>query len=170
MIKYSKNNVKGVIFLKYIIILLWILGFDVVSKYIVDKKMSIGEEIQVVKNTFYFRHIKNNGFAYNKFAGETKSILLITGTVIAVYSSILMRNILFNRKKMKKSNLSLSLIIGGALGNFFERFKKGYVTDFLLIKKVKNLKFKNPPIFNVADVSLLIGFIIYTINYVFFEE
>lgn len=142
--------------MKYIMILVSILGLDLGSKHIIDNKMSIDDEVEVVKNRFYIRHIKNNGLAYNKFAGEKSYIVIVTGIIIAWYTLQLLFEVLFNRKKY---SFSLAMILGGAYGNFFERMQKGYVTDFMLIKKGKN-----PPIFNIADVSILIGFISYAVK------
>ncbi len=142
--------------MKYILVIFSILGLDLSTKKIISEQMEIGEEKEIVKNTFYLHHIKNTGFAYHKFAGQRKLILSLTGIIISIQC------ILFQRKiKEKDDGLSMAhaMIIGGALGNFFERFKKNYVTDFLFIKKGKNA-----PIFNVADLALLFGFLLYFFN------
>lgn len=149
--------------MEYFVTLSSIFGLDLITKYIIDKKMSIDEngkceEVSLVKNTIVFRHIKNDGLAYNKFAGNKNLIVFVTGLIILIYSIEFLFNALFNRKKR---NFSIAFILGGAFGNFYERITKGYVTDFILIKKGKN-----PPIFNIADVSLLIGFILYAYNHI----
>jgi signal peptidase II len=50
--------------------------------------------------------------------------------------------------------LSLSFIIGGAIGNYIDRIQNGYVTDFLYIK------YRSLPVFNVADVFIFMGAIL----------
>ena len=60
---------------------------------------------------------------------------------------VLLKNENDNTKK-----LALSIIIGGALGNIFDRLPDGYVTDFLHLK-INNFSF----IFNIADASITIG-------------
>ena len=54
--------------------------------------------------------------------------------------------------------LSYSFILGGTIGNGIDRIFKGYVIDFI------NLNFINFPVFNIADISINIGFIILLYN------
>lgn len=137
--------------MKNILVFLGVLGLDLETKKWADKYLPLGKEKRVSKNLLYFQHIKNSGMAYHKLAGKKNLILCITGGLTAIYSFLFLGSC-FSNKDAKKYGLPLAITLGGAYGNFLERWKKGYVTDFLYIKKGKN-----PPIFNIADAALLVG-------------
>lgn len=145
---YNKNGVMGV---RYVWLFMGVLGLDLGTKAWVEKGLPLGQRKEIVKKNLYLQHIKNTGFAYHKLAGEKSFILSVTGILTGIYSLFFLKSL---RKGDKDSNLSIPLAItlGGAYGNFLERWKKGYVTDFIFIKKGKN-----PPIFNVADLALFLG-------------
>ena len=106
---------------------------------------------EIVKDHLYFWHIKNRGIAYNRFSGRRKGILLATGALLAFYGGLLVR--ILRGKGEKRLALPLALTLGGGAANFWERLRKGRVTDFLFIP----VKGKNAPIFNIADVSIVVG-------------
>lgn len=137
--------------MKNILVFLGVLGFDLGTKKWVDLKLPLGKQKKVSKNLLYFQHIKNSGMAYHKLTGKKNLILCITGGLTAVYSLLFLR-VCFDNKNAKQYGIPLAITLGGAYGNFLERWKKGYVTDFIYIKKGKNA-----PIFNIADAALLIG-------------
>jgi len=92
--------------------------------------------------------------AYHKLEGKRNVILWITGGFTAIYSILFIRACCGD-KETKGYGIPLAIILGGAYGNFLERWKKGSVTDFIFIDKGKN-----PPIFNIADAALLFGAIL----------
>ena len=139
--------------MKNFLVFLSVLGLDLGTKRWADTNLTIGKR-RKVKNILYFQHIKNSGLAYHKFAGKYNLILSITGGLTAIYSFLFL-GACFSKKDAKKLAIPLAITLGGAYGNFLERWKKGYVTDFIYIKKGKNA-----PIFNVADAALLIGAIL----------
>lgn len=137
--------------MKYILVLCGILGLDLGTKDWVDKNIPVGKMKKIAGNTLFLRHIKNDGMAYHKLAGKRSLLLYITGGIIAVYSYLFCRA-LQGAGGLKRYRLALAVTLGGALGNFLERWKKGAVTDFIYIKMGKNA-----PIFNVADLSVFVG-------------
>ena len=105
---------------------------------------------------FTFDYVRNYGAAFNLLSGSR--IFLST---ISIFISILL--ILFIFKKEKVSNIELysySFILGGTLGNGYERIFKGYVIDFI------NLKFIDFPVFNISDISINIGFFLILYIYI----
>lgn len=132
----EKNISNYVIFIIIIII-------DQLTKF-----LSIDSDIIVIPNLLKFTYIKNTGAILGIFE---KNIVLITDIIIII-------GILIYWKKSKKSNirnLAFTLIISGTIGNLLDRIFKGYVIDF-----IKLTLFDNMPIFNIADISIFIGFII----------
>ena len=71
-----------------------------------------------------------------------------------VFSIILIYLILIKKSSNTNELLSYSFILGGTIGNGLDRLLKGYVVDFI------NLNFINFPVFNIADISINIGFIL----------
>ncbi|WP_313524640.1 signal peptidase II [Anaerotignum sp.] len=137
--------------MKNILVFLGVLGLDLGTKKWADASLPLGKRRKVSKNLLYFQHIKNYGMAYHKLAGKKNIILSITGAFTAIYSFLFL-GACFSKKDAKRYGIPLAITLGGAYGNFLERWKKGYVTDFIYIKKGRNA-----PIFNIADAALLFG-------------
>ena len=132
--------------LYYIAVSLLILVFDQISKYIIN----INYKTIISQNLGFFTIdlVKNYGAAFNILTGNR--ILL---SFISIFISIIL--ILLIVKNNRVSNIELysySFILGGTLGNGVERIFRGYVIDFI------NLNFINFPVFNIADISINIGF------------
>ncbi|MEY8320440.1 signal peptidase II [Lachnospiraceae bacterium 46-61] len=142
-----------------------ILVTDIFTKKIVCKNMKIGEKKEIVKKRFYFWYIKNKGAAYNSFEGYMPIIKCIS--VIGILYCA------FHMKKDDKMNsMGCTFLLGGALGNFIERIRYGEVTDFLYFEyqnkndnsNIKKVFQKCSPIFNVADIFIAIGAILFVIS------
>jgi signal peptidase II len=137
--------------MKGILTLFTVFGLDLATKKWADEILPLNGKKEIVRNRLYFRHIKNDGIAYNKCSGKQKSILLFTGGLLAYYSAVFLR--IFLGKIDKKYALPLALVLGGGYGNFAERLRKGQVTDFIFVP----VEGRNAPIFNLADVAVWIG-------------
>ena len=132
----------------FLLLSLLIVIFDQLSKFLINinYKSIINRDLIVFSIDF----VKNNGAAFNILSGSRLLLALIS----IVISIILIFLIL---KKNKFSNIDLysySFILGGTLGNGIDRVVRGYVIDFI------NLNFINFPVFNIADISINIGFFI----------
>ena len=135
--------------MKYWVILLSVFGIDRISKNWVQKKLSLGSRKEVWKDRLYFRHIKNKGMAYNTLEENPKAVLRMTGILMGIGFLQFLR--LLHQKKSPALLTYLACMLGGALGNFWERANTGWVTDFLYIP------FRKAPIFNVADIAIVLG-------------
>lgn len=128
-----------------------ILGLDLGTKHWAEQKLPLNRKKEIVKNRLYFWHIKNGGMAYNRFDGRRKGILLSTGALLVFYSGLFFR--ILGGKGDRRMALPLAVTLGGGYANFWERLKKGKVTDFLYLP----IKGKNAPIFNLADIAIVFG-------------
>ena len=133
---------------------------DYFSKKEVNRRLPLYEKKQVKKLPLYFCHIKNRGFAYHILSGKRQTILLSSGAVLAGCASILAY--LLPKKGRQLEKIGLSLILGGGLGNFWERLKDHRVTDFLYLPLGKKA-----PIFNLADFWIWIGTVCYICSSIF---
>jgi len=109
---------------------------------------------------FSIDYIKNSGAAFNIFSGSRifLSLLSIIVTIFIIYY------ILNNTNLSNASLLGYSFILGGTIGNGFDRITKGYVIDFI------NLNFINFPVFNIADISINIGVILILFGFIKYKR
>lgn len=121
---------------------------DLISKQIVIKLIPLHESIKVIKNFFYLTYTRNTGAAFSIL--EDARILLLIVTIIALFFI----NKFMNKEKIKGiDNFIYGIIIGGILGNLFDRIVYGYVIDFLDFK----IFGYNYPVFNLADTFIVVG-------------
>jgi signal peptidase II len=139
-----------------------IIVLDRVTKWIVATKIPLHDSIQLIPRFFYLTHLENRGAAFGLFAeshSEWKIVMLISFSVIAmiVVSSLLWRT----GHAMTTTGIGLSLILGGAVGNLWDRLLSGRVVDFLLFY-IGSYEW---PAFNVADSAIVVGagFLVYEI-------
>ena len=140
----------------YVLIALSIFLIDQYSKNHFDKNIKIGEYKSVYKDKLFFTNIKNKG-ALLGFLKNNRVTLLISSFVATVVVGVLFVTTLLGENKFLK--LGITFLTGGCVGNVYDRFKKGEVTDFICIKS------KKLPIFNIADVFIFLGAIISIITY-----
>ena len=133
--------------LSFIIILI-----DQFTKYL----MFFNYNIYVNKDLVLFKldFVKNYGAAFNIFSGSR-----IFLSIISIIFSILLLYLILRKNTSKSIDMySYSFILAGTVGNGLDRIIKGFVIDFI------NLNFIDFPVFNIADISINIGFIILLYN------
>ncbi len=141
----------------YALIVLSIICSDLFTKKLISDKLYIEEKKEIIKNKVYLWHKKNKGFSYNKLEDKPFCVKAISGSV-CVFSLFALKSVIFE-KRIDFSKLSFCLCFAGAVSNFIDRLKNGSVTDFIYVK------FKNAPIFNLADVFIVFGFVSFVLSY-----
>ena len=136
---------------KSLIIALFILIIDQIVKISVDSFLRISELVTVIPNFFYFTKVYNDGAAWSIFDGSV-AFLIIVAIVALIF--LLSYQKLFQKKF--RNVMAFALIYGGLLGNLVDRVVYGYVIDYIKIL----LGSYNFPIFNLADVAIVSGFIL----------
>lgn len=140
-----------------IIILLIVLcnvGCDQISKSIVRQEISYNENIKFANNHFTLTKVENSGAFLSLGNSLPYFIKLIFLSILPIFVLLFGIYLL-----MSKSNLSRMLmigfcfIIGGGIGNLYDRIINGSVTDFMHIDFI----LFQTGIFNMADVSIMIG-------------
>jgi len=131
---------------------IFIVLIDQFSKYLMiyNKKLFINKDFLLFKLDF----VKNYGAAFNIFSGSR-----IFLSLISILFSIILIYLIFRKNTLNSCDLySYSFILGGTIGNGIDRIYKGFVVDFI------NLNIINFPVFNIADISINIGFIFLLYN------
>jgi signal peptidase II len=146
----TKNSARRL----YLLIAGIVFFLDRWSKSLIAQRVSLYTHIQVIPGFFRITHTENTGAAFSMFADSTapwKIGLLVGFSVLAllVVSALLWKN----HPSHLVTGIGLSLIMGGALGNLWDRLARGRVIDFLLVY-VKQYQW---PVFNLADSAIVVG-------------
>jgi signal peptidase II len=131
-----------------------VLLLDRYTKWVVAQHISLHDSITVIKRVFYITHVENRGAAFGIFNDSPspwKIGLLVLFSVVAlvIVSALLWRS----SHSMTASAVGVSLILGGALGNLWDRLLSGRVVDFLLVY-IGSYEW---PAFNLADSAIVVG-------------
>ncbi len=131
-----------------------VLILDIWTKALVLARIELHEAIPVIPNFFQLVHVRNTGAAFGLGADASSRIvpLLLNFGAIAVFCVVVVYA-LRSSVTDRLLQTGLHLILGGAIGNLLDRFRFGYVVDFLDVY-VGN---KHWPAFNVADSAICIG-------------
>lgn len=123
---------------------------DQLTKFLVVKYMTLGQSISVIDNFLYITSHRNEGAAWGILQGKMIFFYVVTFVVIGLVILWIRK---LDIKKEKLLVIALSLILGGALGNFIDRVMYQHVVDFINTY-IFGYDF---PIFNIADSALCIG-------------
>ena len=132
---------------------------DQISKVWAYSTLRLIDSIPIINGVFRLTYCENRGAAFGVLQNQLWLFAIITVVVIGAV-------ILFMIKKKPKNKLlflSLTLLTGGALGNFIDRIFRRFVIDFLDFCLI------NFPIFNVADCFVVVGAILLAIYILFFS-
>lgn len=146
----------------YLLLLLVTMGsllIDQLTKIYVDRAFDLHQSIPVVDGLFNLTYLRNKGAAFGFLANTSYRLpFFILVSVIAVFV------ILFAYRKLRRdqkiAQLSLALILSGALGNLIDRIRLGEVIDFLDVY----WKTYHWPAFNVADSAICVGVFLLAID------
>jgi len=148
---------KNKIIRNLIIILIVIanIGCDQISKKVVRDSVEPGDRIEIINQNFLLMNVENDG-AFLSFGSDFSPILrniLLLGLPLLMLIGVLFY--LFSQAKLPKVALiGWSFVIGGGIGNMYDRIKFGSVTDFLFIDLGGVFR---TGVFNMADVSIMVG-------------
>lgn len=128
-----------------IIIVFIAIIIDQLSKYFAVKYLKPIGSFPIINNIFHFTYVENRGAAFGILQNRTLFFIVITvivGTIL-IYSIVKIPGSTFYK-------FTLSMILGGAIGNLIDRVRLGYVVDFI------DFKFF-PAVFNLADSMIVVG-------------
>ena len=129
---------------------------DQIVKLFVGFSLELNPSFTVFNNFFYISNVHNYGAAFSVLYGNR--IFLV---IVSVITLVLVYYFLLKNKKFDWFNIILySLLIGGILGNLFDRIIYGYVVDYLDFY----IFGYNFPIFNIADICIVISVILIVID------
>ena len=136
---------------KSLVIGLVIFFLDQLIKIIINKSFYYGFLKTIVPNFIYLTKVYNKGAAWSTFMGARLFLI-----VVSLLAFVFIWGYQKKFKNSKRNALTFGLIYGGLLGNLWDRITLGYVIDYIKV----NLGSYNFPIFNLADMTIVGGFLL----------
>ncbi len=148
----------------FFLIAVLVLLLDRLAKWAVASNIALHDSVNVIPGFFQLTHVQNTGAAFGLFAESNtqwKIGALVSFSVIAL---IVVTALLWKHSySLSTTTIGLSLILGGATGNLWDRLASGHVVDFLDF----HIGSYHWPAFNVADSAIVIGAILLVSEIVF---
>ncbi|MDD2446579.1 MAG: signal peptidase II [Tissierellia bacterium] len=145
----------------YIFITAIIVLLDQISKLFAIKYLKGQAPYVLIEKHFELRYVENYGAAFGILQQKRILFLIITTVVLLLIILFLYKN---NKYLSTITKFALSLFLGGAIGNFIDRIRLGYVVDFLRVNIIPKYDF---PVFNIADSFIVIGTILIVLIVIF---
>lgn len=118
---------------------------DQAAKWLIVRSLPVGGGFEVIPGILDIHHVRNTGAAWSMFSENTMGL--------AIFSLVMLVGLSIWFCRVPRENLllrlAISVVISGAVGNMIDRFRLGYVVDFL--------ELPHWPVFNVADMLLCGG-------------
>jgi len=166
--------------LKILVVTAAVVLLDQITKFVIHRSMQLYDSFQVLGDFFRITYVENSGMAFGIQVARSGFF-----TVFAVIASVAIMVYLFRMKgEHLLARFSMAMILGGAIGNVWDRLVRGSVVDFLdfeffdvNIPAFKFLFIDFPgysldrwPVFNVADMGITIGMALLFIFILFEKE
>ncbi|MEY4528612.1 MAG: Lipoprotein signal peptidase [Nitrospirota bacterium] len=144
-----------------------VIVIDQLSKQHIMETMRLHESIPIVPNLFSFTYIRNPGAAFGLLAGSSNAFRMVFFGLTSIFALVLLGTILYRMPEREwMGRLSVSAILGGAVGNLIDRLRFGEVIDFLDVY----IDSYHWPAFNVADSAITVGVIFLIIHFMFEKQ
>lgn len=147
---------------KYLFLIGSVVLIDQLTKYVIKTSLTLYDRIDVIKGFFQIIYVRNSGAIWGIFSDHANTWISKVITILSIVALIV---VIYYFLKLPANCLlellSLSFIMGGALGNIIDRLLQGYVVDFLDFY----IKSHHWPTFNAADLFISTGviFLIFSI-------
>ncbi len=147
----------------YLIIILAAVALDIFSKYLAVVHLLPIDTLPIIENVFHLTYVENTGAAFSMLAGKRLVLIVFTSVFLLLLTVYLIHSVRKN-KKFRLSNLAVSLIIAGGSANLIDRIRLGYVVDMFDFRLI------NFAVFNVADIFVTAGTLLFLLCIFFFEK
>lgn len=144
-----------------LLIILCNISCDQITKEKVRDEISKNETIKVINDNFILTNVENTGAAMSLGENLKPELKIIFLQILPLIVMLLMFLYIVREKKISKSNsIAYSFIIGGGIGNIYDRILYNSVTDFMYLEFGE----LHTGIFNMADVSVVVGTLLVLLN------
>lgn len=138
-----------------LLVSLVVVALDRVTKLLVAKNVALGSAIVVVPGVFRITHVLNIGAAFSLFADAASPMAVRIGLILfsLLAAGIVMAMLWKYGRTFSLASVGFALVLGGAVGNLYDRIHLHYVIDFLEVYVFGY----HWPDFNVADSAITVG-------------
>jgi len=138
----------------HLLIAVLVLALDRYTKWLISHRLTMHDSITVIPGFFRIIHTENPGAAFGIFADSPSPWKVGMLIVFSVFALLIVSALLWKTSHtLTSTGIGLSLILGGAVGNLWDRIMSHRVVDFLLFY----LGHYQWPAFNVADSAIVVG-------------
>ena len=141
----------------------WVFCLDQATKIFVHTQLPRQESHMIIKGFFNLSYVTNTGGAFGLFHGGPEWIRILLFLLVPLLCFVLLF-VMLKEANQPLHVLAFGFILGGALGNYVDRLRLGYVVDFLDL----HVKDWHWPTFNFADSFIVIGVSI--LSFFYFRE
>lgn len=150
---------------KYVLLIAGVvLALDRFSKWIIARTIPLHDNISVIPCFFKLTHVTNGGAAFGLFSDAPSELRIVFLIFFSLLALVVVLALLWRHTQgLNSTAFALSLILGGALGNLWDRVLSGHVVDFLEF-------YIGPyiwPDFNIADSAIVVGAAILMVEILF---
>lgn len=131
----------------YILAILLCIAADQGVKYYVVSQLPLYGRAPLIPGVVELFYIRNTGGGFSILEGHTWALTVLTAVLMAAIAALLMKKYFSHPIGM----WTLTIILGGGLGNLIDRIRLGYVVDMF------NFQFIHYPVFNIADILVVCG-------------
>lgn len=128
-----------------------IVILDQISKFLAVVYLKGSRPHIIIKDFFEFVYVENYGAAFGILQNKRMFFIVMTLAVVIGISFFIIKNYYEMNSFLR---FGLAMLLGGAIGNFIDRIRFGYVIDFISFKFINKYHF---PVFNIADISIVMG-------------
>lgn len=144
----------------YILLIVACVAVDQAVKFLVRANIPLFGSVDFLPGVMDLTYVQNTGAAFSIFEDHTWVLAILSAIIAAGLIVLLFKNVFSH----PFGRTTLALVIGGAIGNLIDRVAFGFVTDMF------RTLFMNFAVFNVADICVVVGGILFTIYFLFFYE
>jgi signal peptidase II len=128
---------------------------DRFTKHFIKQHLAIGDAIVLIPGWLRITHVLNNGAAFSLFADSASPAFIHRALVgFSIFAVVILAILLLqNGPEFSRISVAFAIILGGALGNLYDRVRFIFVTDFIEVHIYRY----HWPDFNFADSAIVIG-------------
>ncbi len=145
-----------------IIIAAIVVILDQISKLICVNNMELGQSFEIIPGILKFTHIQNKGAAFGMLS-DNRWVFMIISVIVIIAMIVALK---YFKPSHKLYYISISMILGGGIGNMIDRVRLGYVVDFVDFCAFDFWKW----VFNVADIAVTVGCILFIVYLIFYDR
>ena len=147
-----RKAIQSKIFL--LLISLFLVFIDQISKFLAVKNLIYNSSTKLIPGLINLRLVNNTGAAFSILSNSTTYLSILSFFVSLFLIRLIIKKTIYNYWE----GISIAFLLGGCLGNGLDRWRMGYVIDFIELIPI------DFPIFNFADLSINLAIIFYILN------